>query len=195
MHPSIRPKATQLTGHKRQTMVSRFAHIHDRPPFTEIFCKDLDLEGVEFSALPSGLHLVPQDVVCVFSIYWHIQLASNMLSRYFTKDDRHGVCIFRRRETTEENHRGFRLSSLGILLANSTRPRPWRHVPALKALIETIYAGVGNRGEPTEKDWDLAGAFFEERKTRVDIRVGDWNGWSHELDGVSIYSDICIVHT
>lgn len=24
-----------------------------------------NLEGVEFSTLPSGLHLVPQDVVCV----------------------------------------------------------------------------------------------------------------------------------
>lgn len=110
------------------------------------------------------------------------------MNRYFTNHGHHGVCIFRRRKTTEEGHRGFRLSSLGILLAKSARPRPWRHVPALKALINTIYDSVAGRGvlEPTESDWEPARVFFDERKmVNGDIGgAGDWNGWSQELEGV-----------
>lgn len=131
---------------------------------------DLNLDHLEFSALPSGLHLVEEDVV------------------YFTKDGQHGVCIFRRRKTTESGHRGFRLSSLGILLAKSRRPRPFRHVKALKELVDTIYSRMQVSGilEPTEDDWEPARVFFEERKLRrSDLGgAGDWGGWSAELDGV-----------
>ncbi|KAJ6629882.1 hypothetical protein B0H10DRAFT_1985692 [Mycena sp. CBHHK59/15] len=128
---------------------------------------DLNLDNLEFSALPSGLHLVEQDVV------------------YFTKDDQHGVCVFRRRKTVDQGHRGFRLSSLGLLLAKSTRPRPWRHTAALKELTSLIYSRFESSGSlvPTESDWDPARAFFSERKVaRADLGgAGDWNGWSHEL--------------
>ena len=110
------------------------------------------------------------------------------MTRYFTNHNHHGVCIFRRRKTTEEGHRGFRLSSLGVLLAKSARPRPWRHVPALKALVDTIYDSVVSRGvlEPTESDWEPARIFFDQRHMRNgDLRgAGDWNGWSQELEGV-----------
>ncbi|KZT30142.1 hypothetical protein NEOLEDRAFT_1153479 [Neolentinus lepideus HHB14362 ss-1] len=130
---------------------------------------DLDLSNVEFSCLPSGLHLVEEDVV------------------YFSKDSHQGVCVYRRRKTTEHGHRGFRLSSLGILLAKSTRPRPWRHVASLKNLVHRIYSALEYRGvlEPTEADWQPAREFFEQRKVRrVDLGgAGDWNGWSHEFDG------------
>ncbi|KAJ7769409.1 hypothetical protein B0H16DRAFT_1411336 [Mycena metata] len=128
---------------------------------------DLSLEHLEFSALPSGLHLVEEDVV------------------YFTKDGQHGVCVFRRRKTVDHGHRGFRLSSLGILLAKSARPRPWRHTAALKELTTLIYSRFESSASlvPTENDWDPARAFFNERKvTRADLGgAGDWNGWSHEL--------------
>ncbi|KAI0357232.1 hypothetical protein OH77DRAFT_1435926 [Trametes cingulata] len=111
-----------------------------------------------------------------------------MSSRYFTKDDHQGVCVFRRRQTTEHGHRGFRLSSLGILLAKSPRPRPWRHVASLKALVGTIYSALEDRDalEPLDADWDPARAFFEERKIRrPDLGgVGNWDGWSSELEGV-----------
>ncbi|PPQ88359.1 hypothetical protein CVT25_002105, partial [Psilocybe cyanescens] len=131
---------------------------------------DLNLDGLEYSALPSGLHLVEQDVV------------------YFTKDGQQGVCIFRRRKTAETGHRGFRLSSLGILLAKSRRPRPQRHVKALKELIETVYSRMEPSGilEASEEDWEPARVFFEERKLRrSDLGgAGDWAGWSEELDGV-----------
>ncbi|KAK2465002.1 hypothetical protein APHAL10511_003078 [Amanita phalloides] len=130
---------------------------------------DLDLDRVEFSVLPSGLHLMEQDVV------------------YFTKDEQHGVCVFRRRRTTEEGHRGFRLTSLGILLAKSRRPRPWRHVKALKELADTLYERADRSSESLEmldEDWEPARLFFEERKVRrADLGgAGDWNGWSHDLD-------------
>ncbi|KAF9220600.1 hypothetical protein BS17DRAFT_786803 [Gyrodon lividus] len=130
--------------------------------------EDLQLDGVEFSTLPSGLHLVDQDVV------------------YFTKDSHSGVCVFRRRRTSEHGQRGFRLSSLGILLAKSTRARSWRHVDALKTLVDAIYLSLESRGvlEPVEADWEPARAFFEERKVqRADLGgAGDWHGWSYELD-------------
>lgn len=40
--------------------------------------------------------------------------------------------------------------------------------------------------ELMEDDWEPAKAFFEERKvTKADMGgAGDWDGWSHELDGV-----------
>ena len=117
-----------------------------------------------------------------------LSLTSNRLGRYFTKDGQHGVCIFRRRKTAEEGHRGFRLSSLGILLAQSTRPRAWRHVQALKELQQTIYDAAAERDglELLEGDWGPAKAFFEERRVLPGNAggAGDWNGWSQELDGV-----------
>ncbi|KAF8628176.1 hypothetical protein AX15_004057 [Amanita polypyramis BW_CC] len=130
---------------------------------------ELNLDHVEFSALPSGLHLMEQDVV------------------YFSKDGQHGVCFFRRRRTTEEGHRGFRLTSLGILLAKSRRPRPWRHVTALKELAQTLYARGDRSSESLElldEDLEPVRLFFEERKVRREDLggAGDWNGWSHDLD-------------
>ncbi|RPD53578.1 hypothetical protein L226DRAFT_509969 [Lentinus tigrinus ALCF2SS1-7] len=129
--------------------------------------EDLDLSNVEFSCLPSGLHLIERDVV------------------YFTKDDHQGVCVFRRRRTSEDGHRGFRLSSLGILLAKSPRARPWQHVAALKELVNTIYNSMEDRDtlEPLESDWDPARAFFEERKVRDDGSSSTWEGWGPELEG------------
>lgn len=74
-------------------------------------------------------------------------------------------------------------------MAKSARPRPWRHVSALKALVNTIHDNVaGNRVlELTESDWEPARIFFDQRKMiNGDIGgAGDWNGWSHELEGVS----------
>ncbi|KAK7018445.1 hypothetical protein R3P38DRAFT_2634169 [Favolaschia claudopus] len=129
--------------------------------------EDLNLDHLEFSALPSGLHLVEEDVV------------------YFTKDGQHGVCVFRRRKTVDQGHRGFRLSSLGILLAKSARPRPWRHTAALKELTTLIYSRFESSASliPLDTDWEPARTFFNERKvTRADLGgAGDWNGWSHEL--------------
>lgn len=120
---------------------------------------------------------------------------------YFTKDTHPGVSVFRRRRTAEHGQRGFRLSALGVLLARSSRPRPWLHVDALNTLIDRIYATVERRRsaiggreqggtlEPSQDagDWEPARAFFEERVVkRVDLRgAGQWRGWSYEMDNVS----------
>jgi hypothetical protein len=132
---------------------------------------DINLDGVEFSAFPSGLHLVEHDVV------------------HFTKDSHRGVCVFNRRQTSEQGQRGFRLSSLGILLARSVRPRPWKHVAALEALAYEIYASLEQEGrgcmrEPQEDDWEPARRFFEERRIRrTDLGgAGEWRQWSEEFD-------------
>lgn len=85
----------------------------------------------------------------------------------------------------EQGHRGFRLSSLGILLARSYRPRPWRHTADLKALIDTVYAQTTESGllQPTDSQWAPANAFFEARRVRR-VDVDGWRGWSHELGEV-----------
>ncbi|KAG5635872.1 hypothetical protein H0H81_009830 [Sphagnurus paluster] len=102
------------------------------------------------------------------------------------KDGQHGVCVFRRRKTLEHGHRGFRLSSVGILLAKSRRPRPWRHVAALKELVAQIHTEAEADGESESEGsnkWALACAFFEERRVRrADLGgAGDWLGWSSEI--------------
>jgi hypothetical protein len=122
---------------------------------------------------------------------------------HFTKSSHRGVCIFNRRPTSEQGQRGFRLSSLGILLARSVRPRPWRHVAALRTLAYDIYASLeqeapGCAREPQEDDWEPAQRFFEERRVRhPDLGgAGEWRRWSEELDdennGVSIRSSLVL---
>ncbi|TFK68934.1 hypothetical protein BDN72DRAFT_841243 [Pluteus cervinus] len=131
---------------------------------------DLSLDNLEFSALPSGLHSVDQDIV------------------YFTKNGLSGVCIFRRRKSSEQGHRGFRLSSLGILLAKAVRPRPWRHVKELQNLLSIIHSQVelSGRLQPEGADWEPAVRWFNDRQAiREDLGgAGDWNGWSHEFTEV-----------
>jgi hypothetical protein len=62
-------------------------------------------------------------------------------------------------------------------------------VSALKELSASLYSkfDLNDIVEPEESDWGPAIAFFNERKiSRTDLGgAGDWNGWSHELDGVS----------
>ena len=97
------------------------------------------------------------------------------------------MCVFRRRKTEEHGHRGFRLSSLGVLLAPAPRPRPWRHVRALKALVHEIYTTLEDRAvlEPTDSDWAPARAFFEARRAGSGSGsaggAGEWRGWDAEL--------------
>ncbi|KAG6868851.1 hypothetical protein C0993_008980 [Termitomyces sp. T159_Od127] len=138
---------------------------------------DLSLDNIEFSVLPSGLHLIDRDVV------------------YFTKDGQHGVCIFSRRKTEEQGQRGFRLSSLGVLLARSRRPRPWRHTAALKELVTTIYNQCEEAGisQPTESQWEPARAFFEERKIRR-VDLSEWNSWNQDFSDPSEFDSHPTLH-
>ena len=65
------------------------------------------------------------------------------------------------------------------------RPRPWRHIDALKALARETYASLEQQvREPQEDDWEPARQFFEERRVQhTDLdRTGEWRRWSEELD-------------
>ncbi|KAF5341551.1 hypothetical protein D9758_012571 [Tetrapyrgos nigripes] len=130
---------------------------------------DIELDNLEFSALPSGLHLVDQDIV------------------YFSKNGYQGACAFRRVKSTEQGHRGFRLSSLGILVEKTARPRPWQHVSALKDLVAMLYASseLIDSSQPLEPDWVPVQRYWEEHRVRDASGSGvrGWEGWSHELDG------------
>ena len=111
-------------------------------------------------------------------------LSLPLWARYFTKDGMRGVCIFSRRQTSEHGQRGFRLSSLGVLLARSMRPRPWRHVPALKALVRELQSGPSTQDGSSLDIWAPARQFFELRKARSADPgdAGAWHRWSEELD-------------
>ena len=66
------------------------------------------------------------------------------------------------------------------------RPRPWKHIAALKALAHEIYASLEQQvREPQEDDWEPARQFFEERRVQhTDLSSAcEWRGWSEELDG------------
>lgn len=131
---------------------------------------DIELNNLEFSTLPSGLHLVDQDVV------------------YFSKNGHQGICAYRRAKTAEQGQRGFRLSSLGILVAKSARPKPWCHISALKDLIAMLYsADASGSLSPSEVNWEPSRRYFEAHKYRGNetggTGQGSWKGWSHELDG------------
>ncbi|KAH8113091.1 hypothetical protein DFH11DRAFT_361122 [Phellopilus nigrolimitatus] len=145
---------------------------------------DISLDGVEFSVLPSGLHLVERDIV------------------YFSHGAHTGLAVFRRRPTRARAHRGFRLSSLAVLLRPAPRPRPWLHAAPLRALADSIYAaadakeedllglstsasgsGSASEGELTETDFAPARAWFERRRAEEHAATQSWSGWSDELDG------------
>jgi len=76
-----------------------------------------------------------------------------------------------------------------VLLAKSRRPRPIKHVKALKEILDNLHSKMEPSGvlEPLESDWEPARSFFEERKLRrSDLGgAGDWNGWYEEMNGVS----------
>ncbi|KZW03276.1 hypothetical protein EXIGLDRAFT_759148 [Exidia glandulosa HHB12029] len=118
----------------------------------------LNLDGIEFTALPSGLHAVDSDVI------------------YLSRDGYRGVCVFNRRKSEEEGARGFRLESLGLLVANSPRSFPWRHLPALKEIAHT----VAERGDGW--DWSVLERWYEERRLRPEVGLSaEQLTWEEEL--------------
>ena len=145
----------------------------------------IDLDGVEFCVLPSGLHLVERDTV------------------YFSHKNYTGLAVFRRRPTQSKSHRGFRLSSLGILLQEAPRPRPWLHLQSLRELADRIYGEADRResggaenllelegtgtslGDLNDEDFAPAVKWYERRRADAErTSFGSWSGWSDELDGV-----------
>ncbi|KAH9014475.1 hypothetical protein EDB84DRAFT_1257517, partial [Lactarius hengduanensis] len=97
---------------------------------------------------------------------------------HFTKDDLRGMCVFTRRQTSEKGQSDFHLSSLGVLLARSLRPRPRCHGPARKVLVCDLHTDSATQG----KTCAPARQFLELRKARLaDLGgAGTWYMWSAE---------------
>jgi len=89
-------------------------------------------------------------------------------SYFTTKDSQRGVFVFRRRQTSKEGQRGFRLSSLGNLLESSVRPCARRYLATLKALTQGICGSLGQEDvrELCDEDWVPAQQFFDGRRVR-----------------------------
>ncbi|CAE6486496.1 hypothetical protein RSOLAG22IIIB_13177 [Rhizoctonia solani] len=140
---------------------------------------DVNLDGVEFSSLPSGLHLVDQDVI------------------HFTQDGLCGIAVFRRRRTKENGLRGVRLGAVGVLIGSAPRARPWLHLPHLKRLAAHL--------EDTPEDWAPLESYFDSHRQpdivpdESSIDVSDiWSGWEHELSIASpnhpLHHLPCLLH-
>ncbi|KIY68445.1 hypothetical protein CYLTODRAFT_421566 [Cylindrobasidium torrendii FP15055 ss-10] len=88
------------------------------------------LAGLEFACLPSGSHLIDDDVV-----YVSVDAPSGSDSKNITNSGPayHGVALFTRRSTAEAGQRGARLESIGVLVAAGGAP--WRHLEGLRTLI------------------------------------------------------------
>ncbi|GBB97021.1 hypothetical protein RclHR1_00290019 [Rhizophagus clarus] len=81
--------------------------------------EDFDLKGIEFQALPSGLHAVSKDII------------------YFTRPPFIGVCVFRNEPTFDQSlDRGAHMAAVGVLVIPTAETglcgRPWNHLSFLK---------------------------------------------------------------
>ncbi|KAF8925501.1 hypothetical protein BGZ58_000747 [Dissophora ornata] len=103
----------------------------------------IQLHGVEFSALPSGLHNCSQDV-----IYFHLEGCI-------------GVSVFANVPSSSLEHRGAQMVSVGVLVKPSADTgrcgQVWRHVAFLKS--QAKHHAVQD-SEPTDLD-----DYFERHKT------------------------------
>ncbi|KAG8679821.1 hypothetical protein FRC11_003257, partial [Ceratobasidium sp. 423] len=137
--------------------------------------EDVNLDGVEFSSLPSGLHLVDQDVMQSFHAGWVVRDS--------------GV------STAEDQ--GERTAWRAIRGGSAPRARPWLHLPHLKRLAAHL--------EDTPEDWAPLESYFESHRqpeivpAESAIDVSDiWSGWEHELSIASpnhpLHHLPCLLH-
>lgn len=84
--------------------------------------------------------------------------------------------------------RGFRLESLGILVAQSPRPRPWRHLASLKDLSRRLseHWEVSQTQYSEERDWSLLEQWYTRRMFRRIGEEGRWVDWEEELSSDSV---------
>ncbi|KAG8830413.1 hypothetical protein FRC18_008148 [Serendipita sp. 400] len=119
--------------------------------------ENISLENVAFNVLPSKVQTVATDVI------------------YFTKDSYQGVAVYRRVTSDEESRRGARMISVGVLVENSTRPRPWNHISALKRFAVRL--------EDSLEERDSLEAYFNQHKVSNTNSSEEepWDGWEEEL--------------
>ena len=90
--------------------------------------------------------------------------------------------------------RGFRLESLGILVARSSRPRPWRHLAALKELshrLDERWTSLDSQFINAEenRDWTLLKDWYLRRVFRRIGEEGKWVDWEEELASECVRHD------
>jgi hypothetical protein len=100
---------------------------------------DIDLDGVEYQCLPSGLHSVREDVV------------------YFIHGAYAGVSAFVQEEADKE-HRNASFVAVGALvpLSYGRLGKSWLHVEALRSLAKAIVKEQEDK-KPLEEYWDKHG--------------------------------------
>ncbi|CAG8452843.1 13366_t:CDS:2, partial [Ambispora leptoticha] len=84
--------------------------------------KDFDLNGVEFSAMPSGLHLMKKDII------------------YFVRPPYIGLSVYENVPTFDQSQdRGAHMAAVGILVTKTSETeiygQPWRHVEFLQSQV------------------------------------------------------------
>ncbi|KAJ2917273.1 hypothetical protein MD484_g3132, partial [Candolleomyces efflorescens] len=153
--------------------------------------ENIDIEnlGLEYSALPSGLHQIDEDVV-----YFTTPAKFKTETSTPQPTDFHALAVFRRRRTPHPLYRGFLLGSLGIIV-RPPHPRPWRHLRDLRAVAERCYSRPGSEpssdadgklidiDSPGVEEWfEPAKEFFEARKLKgtPDERLVNWRDDLHD---------------
>ncbi|KAG8740951.1 hypothetical protein FRC10_003521 [Ceratobasidium sp. 414] len=149
---------------------------------------DVNLDGVEFSSLPSGLHLVDQDVMFVVDVMlWGVPFYKGRAVRYCGVPAAKNTRVRPAEALSfdlQNGLRGVRLGAVGVLVGSAPRARPWLHLPHLKRLAAHL--------EATPEDWEPLTEYFESHR-QPDIVPSEsaldipelWSGWEHELSTAS----------
>lgn len=77
--------------------------------------EDPEMDGIEYTSMPSGMHLMNSDEI------------------YFTtKDDNHGIAIYRKIPSTDHQERGVKMFSVGVITRDTYAP--YDYLPELEEL-------------------------------------------------------------
>ncbi|KAG8807822.1 hypothetical protein FRC17_004252, partial [Serendipita sp. 399] len=155
----------------------RFWPLFDKSGMPSVVSREnISLENVAFNVLPSKVQTVATDVMYVLATQAQAQGRRWLIySSYFTKDSYQGVAVYRRITSDEQSRRGARMISVGVIVENSTRPRPWKHINALKRFAVRLEDNLDER--------DSLEAYFNEHKVSSTNAPEEepWDGWEEEL--------------
>jgi len=94
---------------------------------------EMNIAGVEFKSLPSGLHNVNEDLV------YTGQVNSGLMGRYFVMPPYAGLSAYYKKDDPE-SERNARMVAIGVLVPSTGRygrlGRAWNHASQLKSLAQ-----------------------------------------------------------
>jgi DENN domain-containing protein 11 len=95
---------------------------------------DMDISGVEFKSMPSGLHNINEDLV-------YFTTLTRLKDRYFVMPPYAGLSAYYRKEAPS-SQRNARMVSIGILVPSTGRygrlGRAWNYAEKLKDLAKFV---------------------------------------------------------